>query len=81
MNGKSCALAICVLLLCFGVSRNSAIAENAKTKPNIVLVMADDQGWGDMGYSGHPALLTPNFDRAAAAGVRFERFYAAAPVC
>ncbi len=43
--------------------------------------MADDQGWGDMGYNGHPDLITPNFDLAAASGVRFDRFYAAAPVC
>ncbi len=50
-------------------------------RPNIVLVMADDQGWGDMAYNGHPVLRTPNFDKAAAAGLRFDRFYAAAPVC
>ena len=50
-------------------------------RPNIVLVMADDQGWGDMGYNGHPVLKTPHFDRAAAAGLKFDRFYAAAPVC
>ncbi|TET68836.1 MAG: hypothetical protein E3J56_10820, partial [Candidatus Aminicenantes bacterium] len=31
-------------------------------KPNIVLCMADDQGWGDMAYNGHPVLKTPNFD-------------------
>lgn len=43
--------------------------------------MADDQGWGDMGYNGHPAIKTPNFDAAAASGMRFDRFYAAAPVC
>jgi len=49
--------------------------------PNIVLVMADDQGWGDMAYNGHPIVKTPNFDRAAATGLRFDRFYAAAPVC
>ncbi len=49
--------------------------------PNIVLVMADDQGWGDMAYNGHPLLETPNFDAAAAAGLRMDRFYAAAPVC
>ncbi|HYW81017.1 MAG TPA: sulfatase-like hydrolase/transferase [Thermoguttaceae bacterium] len=53
----------------------------AAEKPNIVLVMADDQGWGDMAYNGHPILQTPNFDAAAAAGLRFDRFYAAAPVC
>lgn len=50
-------------------------------RPNIVLVMADDQGWGDMAYNGHPVLKTPNFDAAAAVGLRFDRFYAAAPVC
>ncbi len=49
--------------------------------PNIVLCMADDQGWGDMGYYGHPHLQTPNFDEMAAQGLRFDRFYAAAPVC
>jgi arylsulfatase A-like enzyme len=49
--------------------------------PNIVLCMADDQGWGDMGYYGHPHLQTPNFDEMAAEGLRFDRFYAAAPVC
>lgn len=50
-------------------------------KPNIVLVMADDQGWGDMAYNGHERLLTPNFDRMAGEALRFDRFYAAAPVC
>ena len=49
--------------------------------PNIVLVMADDQGWGQTGYNGHPILKTPHLDEMAARGLRFERFYAAAPVC
>jgi arylsulfatase A-like enzyme len=43
--------------------------------------MTDDQGWGDVGYNGHPHLQTPNLDEMAASGVRFDRFYAAAPVC
>ncbi len=50
-------------------------------KPNIILCMADDQGWGDMAYNGHSVLKTPNFDAMAAAALRFDRFYAAAPVC
>ncbi len=54
---------------------------DAADRPNIVLVMADDQGWGDMAYNGHPIVKTPNFDKAAATGLRFDRFYAAAPVC
>jgi arylsulfatase A-like enzyme len=43
--------------------------------------MADDLGWGDTGYNGHPVLRTPNLDRMAAKGIRFERFYSGAPVC
>lgn len=50
-------------------------------RPNIILCMADDQGWGDMAYNGHPVLKTPTFDEMAASGLRFDRFYAAAPVC
>ncbi len=49
--------------------------------PNIILVMADDQGWGDMAYNGHPVIETPHFDAMATEALRFDRFYAAAPVC
>ncbi|MCS5538433.1 MAG: sulfatase-like hydrolase/transferase [Roseibacillus sp.] len=50
-------------------------------KPNIVLVMADDMGWGQTGYYDHPVLKTPNLDAMAANGLRFDRFYAGGPVC
>jgi len=50
-------------------------------QPNIILCMADDQGWGDTGYNGHPVLRTPHLDQMAKEGLRFERFYSAAPVC
>lgn len=50
-------------------------------RPNIVLAMADDQGWGETGYNGHPFLQTPVLDAMAASGLRFDRFYAAAPNC
>jgi arylsulfatase A-like enzyme len=50
-------------------------------KPNVVLAMTDDQGWGDTGYNGHPVLQTPALDAMAANGVQFNRFYSAAPVC
>ncbi len=43
--------------------------------------MSDDQGWGDVGYNGHPLLQTPNLDAAASKGLRFDNFYAAAPSC
>lgn len=53
----------------------------AADRPHIVFVMADDMGWGETGYRGHPVLRTPNLDAMAASGLRFERFYAGAPVC
>jgi arylsulfatase A-like enzyme len=48
-----------------------------EVRPNVVLVMADDQGWGDTGYNGHPELQTPNLDAMAAEGLRLNRFYTA----
>lgn len=53
----------------------------AEGKPNIILVMADDQGWGDTGYNGHPLVKTPAMDAMAAEAFVFDRFYAGAPVC
>lgn len=56
-------------------------AESSDDPPNIVLVMADDMGWGQTGYYGHPRLKTPHLDAMAESGMRFDRFYAGAPVC
>lgn len=53
----------------------------AEDRPNIVLVMADDQGWGQTGYYNHPILKTPHLDAMAANGLRLDRFYAGGPVC
>ena len=53
----------------------------AEGNPNIILCMADDMGWGDTGYNGHPYLKTPNLDRMAAEGITFTRFYSAAAMC
>ena len=49
--------------------------------PNIILIMADDMGWGDAGYQGNDTIITPSIDQLVAEGIRFDRFYAAAPVC
>jgi arylsulfatase A-like enzyme len=63
------------------VFASSGAAAEVGRAPNVVLVMADDQGWGDMGYYSHPHLKTPNFDAMAKEAIRFDRFHAAAPVC
>ncbi len=49
--------------------------------PNVILVMADDLGWGDTGYNGNPIIKTPHLDQMSREGITFNRFYAAAPVC
>lgn len=53
----------------------------ATDRPNIILCMTDDQGWGDTGYNGHPYLKTPHLDKMSEEGVIFTRFYAAAAMC
>ncbi len=56
-------------------------ALHAAEKPNIVIIYADDLGYGDLGCYGHPTIRTPNLDRMAAEGMRFTQFYSAAEVC
>ena len=53
----------------------------ADDRPNMIFVMSDDQGWGDVAYNGHPFLKTPHLDSMAESGLRFDRFYAGASVC
>ncbi|MDA1050387.1 MAG: sulfatase-like hydrolase/transferase [Planctomycetota bacterium] len=67
---------ICILV-CLVFVASVAEAE----RPNIVLMMADDLGWGDVGFNGGKIIRTTHLDEMAKAGLRFERFYAAAPVC
>ena len=68
---------VALLVLCGFLSQLALAAE----RPSVILVMADDQGWGQTGYYEHPILKTPNLDAMAAAGLRLDRFYAAGPVC
>ena len=50
-------------------------------KPNIVLILADDLGYGDLGCYGQKQIATPNLDRLAAEGIRFTQAYAGSTVC
>lgn len=66
-------------LAAFTVCTSTKVA--AVEKPNIILIMSDDQGWGDVGFNGHPDIKTPHLDEMANQGMKFERFYAASPLC
>ena len=57
------------------------VAAESAPKPNIIIVLADDLGYGDLGCYGHPSIRTPHLDRMAAEGLRFTDFYSPAEVC
>ena len=61
-------------------SCNSSATTDLTPPPNIVFILSDDQGWGDLSSSGNPNLSTPNIDELASNGATFDRFYVS-PVC
>ena len=70
------------LILLFGVfSHFSLGASSLKDKPNIIFIMVDDLGYGDLGCYGQQKMHTPNIDKLATQGLRFTQAYAGAPVC
>lgn len=81
MNRRKFLTAIAAMLCLFYPCIAFAETPRKSGKPNIILVMADDQGWGDTGYNGHPFAQTPALDAMAKDGFVFDRFYAGAPVC
>ena len=56
-------------------------ALNAAAPPNVVVIFADDLGYGDLGAYGHPTIATPHLDRMAREGQKWTSFYVAASVC
>ncbi len=74
------AAALLVLAAACAQVQASAADENA-VRPNVILCMADDMGWGDPAFNGGKIIRTPHLDAMAKAGLRFTRFYSAAPVC
>ncbi len=69
-----------LLALALGLVPGSA-ALRADDRPNLIWIMADDLGWGDLGSYGQKVIKTPRLDRMAAEGLRFTQFYAGATVC
>ncbi len=66
------------LLLALGLA---CLAASASARPNIVLIIADDLAWDDLGAYGHPTIRTPRLDRLAREGMRFERAFVTASSC
>ncbi|NCO42840.1 MAG: sulfatase [Armatimonadetes bacterium] len=76
---RRCGVAGGAAALCQPPGRGAA-ADGSRL-PNIVMLISDDQGWGDYGFMGHPTIETPNLDRLASQSVTFTRGYVAAPLC
>lgn len=69
-----------LVALCFMITAiNSTHARS--DKPNFIIILADDLGYGDLGCYGHPSIRTPNLDRMASEGMRFTDFYSTGEVC
>lgn len=67
-------------LLSWNCSSDSR-AQSVDRPPNIIIIFADDLGYGDLGVYGHPSIHTPNLDQMACEGMKFTQFYVGANVC
>ncbi len=70
-----------ILLILIGLSQClGGWAQQARVRPNVVLILTDDQGWGDLSLHGNPHLTTPHLDALARSGAQVERFFVS-PLC
>lgn len=67
-------------LIAIGIGATAALAAGAQSRPNILYIMCDDMGYGDLACYGQQYIATPNIDRLAAQGMRFTQAYAGSPV-
>ncbi len=79
-TAKAIVLAVSVLVVAFCFQSPARAAATKSTKPNFIIILADDMGYGDIGPFGSTKNRTPHLDRMAREGMRFTSFYAA-PVC
>ncbi len=77
-SDRSMKTLLILFVTAFGIH---AVAARAADRPNIMILLADDMGFGDMGCMGSKKLITPNLDALAASGVLCSRGYVASPVC
>lgn len=71
----------CAMAVLWALALALAAGLAAACPPNIVLIFADDLGYGDLGAYGHPSSTTPNLDQLATAGLRFTDFYVPVSLC
>ena len=77
---KNLPVALGALLLA-PLAALGGLGESKEKQPNIIFILADDLGYGDLGCFGQKVLKTPRLDEMAAQGMRFTQFYAGCTVC
>ncbi|GIZ08773.1 arylsulfatase [Flavobacterium sp. UMI-01] len=70
-----------VVLVSCKTTKPIANIETTSKQPNIVVLLCDDLGYGDLSSFGHPIIKTPNLDKLAQTGIKLSNFYSTAPVC
>src|SRR3954467_8227262 len=78
------SLAFSFLLVAFALLsavHTEVFAAASRPRPNVIIILADDLGYGDLACFGHPKFKTPNLDRMAAEGARLTQFNTPAPFC
>src|SRR5947207_11895366 len=81
-GGTSMSSRFCIIILAVWIFPGIASAQPEPARPmNIIFILSDDMGAGDLGCYGGTHTPTPNIDRLASEGLRFTHYYAAAPIC
>ncbi len=74
-------IALLTAIVSLAVVAHATLAADKTPRPNIIYILADDLGYGDLGCYGQKTLTTPNLDRMASEGMRFTQHYAGSTVC
>jgi arylsulfatase A-like enzyme len=80
MKPRKPLLPLAAIVVASLIGHHSSAAQPAPPRPNIVFLLADDLGYGDLGCYGQTKIRTPNLDRLAAEGMRFTQHYAGSSV-
>ena len=80
-EGRARITCAALLLIAGCAGREAQQVRDPGTPPNVVIILTDDMGYGDLSSHGHPLIRTPNIDDLAAGGQRWTSFYSSSPLC